>query len=240
MPDVLILIPARMASTRLPGKPLADIAGEPMIVHVWRRALEANVGPVWVATDLPAVAAAVEKAGGRATITRGDHASGTDRIHEALREADPARRADIVVNVQGDLPTLKPADLAAAAALSSTARSILPRWPPRSSKRTSAAIRTWSRWLVSSRSGPAACRFISRARARRPARGRSIITSASMPSAAPLWSGLSRCRPRPWSGASALSSCGHWKPACASMRRSSPACRWVSTRRRIWKRRAPC
>jgi len=117
MPDTLILIPARMASTRLPGKPLADIAGEPMIVHVWRRALEANVGPVWVATDSSEIAAAVEKAGGRAAITRNDHASGTDRIHEALREADPAGRADIVVNVQGDLPTLAPTDIAAAAAL---------------------------------------------------------------------------------------------------------------------------
>ena len=117
MPDVLILIPARMASTRLPGKPLADIAGEPMIVHVWRRAIEANLGPVWVATDSPEIATAVEKAGGRAAMTRGDHASGTDRIHEALRQADPARRADIVVNVQGDEPTLNPADLAAAAAL---------------------------------------------------------------------------------------------------------------------------
>jgi 3-deoxy-manno-octulosonate cytidylyltransferase (CMP-KDO synthetase) len=117
MPDVLTLIPARMASTRLPGKPLADIAGEPMIVHVLRRALEAAVGPVWVATDSPEIAAAVEKAGGRAAITRGDHASGTDRIHEALREADPSGRADIVINVQGDLPTLNPADLAAAAAL---------------------------------------------------------------------------------------------------------------------------
>jgi 3-deoxy-manno-octulosonate cytidylyltransferase (CMP-KDO synthetase) len=117
MPDVLILIPARMASTRLPGKPLADIAGEPMIVHVWRRALEADIGPVWVATDSPEIAAAVEKAGGHAALTRGEHASGTDRIHEALREADPAGRADIVVNVQGDLPTLNPADLAAAAAL---------------------------------------------------------------------------------------------------------------------------
>jgi 3-deoxy-manno-octulosonate cytidylyltransferase (CMP-KDO synthetase) len=117
MPDVLTLIPARMASTRLPGKPLADIAGEPMIVHVLRRALEAAVGPVWVATDSPEIAAAVEKVGGRAAITRGDHASGTDRIHEALREADPSGRADIVINVQGDLPTLNPADLAAAAAL---------------------------------------------------------------------------------------------------------------------------
>ncbi len=117
MPDVLILIPARMASTRLPGKPLADIAGEPMIVHVWRRAAEANVGPVWVATDSSEIAAAVEKAGGRAAMTRSDHASGTDRIHEALGQADPARRADVIVNVQGDEPTLNPADLAAAAAL---------------------------------------------------------------------------------------------------------------------------
>ena len=117
MPDVLILIPARMASTRLPGKPLADIAGEPMIVHVWRRAVEASLGPVWVATDSPEIAAAVEKAGGRAAMTRGDHASGTDRIHEALRAADPAGRADIVVNVQGDEPTLNPADVAAAAGL---------------------------------------------------------------------------------------------------------------------------
>ncbi len=117
MPDVLILIPARMASTRLPGKPLADIAGEPMIVHVWRRAAEANVGPVWVATDSPEIAAAVEQAGGRAAMTRSDHASGTDRIHEALQQADPGRYADVIVNVQGDEPTLNPADLAAAAAL---------------------------------------------------------------------------------------------------------------------------
>jgi len=117
MPDVIILIPARMASTRLPGKPLADIAGEPMIVHVWRRALEASLGPVWVATDSHEIAAAVEKAGGRAAMTRGDHASGTDRIHEALQQADPERRVDIVVNVQGDEPTLNPGDLAAAVAL---------------------------------------------------------------------------------------------------------------------------
>ena len=117
MPDVLILIPARMASTRLPGKPLADIAGQPMIVHVWRRAVEANVGSVWVATDSPEIAAAVEKAGGRAAVTRSDHASGTDRIAEALGQVDPARQVDIVINLQGDLPTLNPADLAAAAAL---------------------------------------------------------------------------------------------------------------------------
>ena len=117
MPNALILIPARLASTRLPGKPLADIGGEPMIVHVWRRAMSAKLGPVWVATDSPAIAAAVEKAGGSAIMTRADHPSGTDRIHEALEKLDPGRRADIVVNVQGDLPTLEPANLSAVVAL---------------------------------------------------------------------------------------------------------------------------
>jgi len=114
MADVLILIPARMASHRLPGKPLADIAGEPMIVHVMRRAQTAQLGPVVIATDSEAIAACVEKAGGRAVMTRADHASGSDRIFEALQAADPERRAEIVVNVQGDLPTLAPSDVAAA------------------------------------------------------------------------------------------------------------------------------
>ncbi len=112
--DVLILIPARMASTRLPGKPLADIAGQSMIVHVLHRALEAKAGAVAVATDSEAVFAAVEKAGGRAVMTRADHVSGSDRIFEALEQIDPDGRARIVVNVQGDLPTLAPGDLKAA------------------------------------------------------------------------------------------------------------------------------
>jgi 3-deoxy-manno-octulosonate cytidylyltransferase (CMP-KDO synthetase) len=114
---ILILIPARMAATRLPGKALADIAGKPMIVHVLRRAEAAKLGPVVVATDAEAIAAAVEKAGGRAVMTRADHVSGSDRIFEALNAADPERRADIIVNVQGDLPTLEPRDVAAAVAL---------------------------------------------------------------------------------------------------------------------------
>jgi 3-deoxy-manno-octulosonate cytidylyltransferase (CMP-KDO synthetase) len=114
MTDILVLIPARMASTRLPGKPLAEIAGEPMIVHVMRRAQAANVGPVVVATDSEAIAACVEKAGGRAVMTRADHASGSDRIFEALAAADETGRADIIVNVQGDLPTLAPSDVTAA------------------------------------------------------------------------------------------------------------------------------
>ncbi len=113
MADVLIVIPARMASTRLPGKPLLDIAGEPMIVHVLRRAQAARLGEVVVATDSDVVAACVEKAGGRAVMTRADHVSGSDRIFEALDVADPQRRSAIIVNVQGDLPTLAPADIAA-------------------------------------------------------------------------------------------------------------------------------
>jgi len=116
MSDVIVLIPARMASTRLPGKPLADIAGEPMIVHVMRRAQAADLGPVVIATDSEAIAACVEKAGGRALMTRADHASGSDRIFEALATADPQDRARIIVNVQGDLPTLSPSDLTAALA----------------------------------------------------------------------------------------------------------------------------
>jgi 3-deoxy-manno-octulosonate cytidylyltransferase (CMP-KDO synthetase) len=114
MPDTIILIPARMASTRLPGKPLAEIAGAPMIVQVLRRAQEAAIGEAVVATDSEAVAAAVEKAGGRAVMTSSDHPSGSDRIYEALEALDPEHRVKIVVNVQGDLPTIDPADIRAA------------------------------------------------------------------------------------------------------------------------------
>jgi 3-deoxy-manno-octulosonate cytidylyltransferase (CMP-KDO synthetase) len=106
-----------MAATRLPGKPLADIAGTPMIVRVLRRAEAAAVGPVVVATDSPEIETVVHKAGGRAVMTRADHASGSDRIFEALGKIDPGGRATIVVNVQGDLPTLEPSAIAAAVAL---------------------------------------------------------------------------------------------------------------------------
>ena len=112
--DVIILIPARLAATRLPGKPLADIAGQPMIAHVLARALAARLGEVVVATDSEAVCVAAEKAGGRAVMTAADHPSGSDRIFEALTQIDPERRIGTVVNVQGDLPTLDPADLRAA------------------------------------------------------------------------------------------------------------------------------
>lgn len=110
----IVVIPARMASTRLPGKPLADILGAPMIVHVMRRALEAGIGPVVVACAEPEIARAVEAAGGTAVLTRPDHPSGSDRIFEALRLIDPEGRHDAVVNVQGDLPTVEPATVRAA------------------------------------------------------------------------------------------------------------------------------
>jgi 3-deoxy-manno-octulosonate cytidylyltransferase (CMP-KDO synthetase) len=104
----LILIPARMSATRLPGKPMVDIAGEPMIVHVWRRAMAAKAGRVVVATDTEEIVAAVAAAGGEALMTRADHASGSDRIFEAVERIDPKAEASLVVNLQGDLPTLEP------------------------------------------------------------------------------------------------------------------------------------
>jgi len=112
--DVIVLIPARLAASRLPGKPLADIAGKPMIAHVVARAQAAAIGEVVVATDSEAVAVAAEKAGGRAVMTGVEHPSGSDRIFEALTHIDPERRIGTVVNVQGDLPTLDPSDLRAA------------------------------------------------------------------------------------------------------------------------------
>jgi 3-deoxy-manno-octulosonate cytidylyltransferase (CMP-KDO synthetase) len=108
MSRVLIIIPARMASTRLPDKPLADIEGEPMIVHVWRQAHAAATGRVVVAADAEEICAVVRDAGGEALMTRADHASGSDRIFEALSRIDPDAEAEIVVNVQGDLPTIDP------------------------------------------------------------------------------------------------------------------------------------
>jgi 3-deoxy-manno-octulosonate cytidylyltransferase (CMP-KDO synthetase) len=113
MAETLILVPARLASTRLPMKPLADIQGEPMIVHVWRRAVAARAGAVVVATDSREVVQAIEARGGRAVMTRADHASGSDRIFEALQTVDPDGAVDIVVNLQGDLPTLDPQLVAA-------------------------------------------------------------------------------------------------------------------------------
>jgi 3-deoxy-manno-octulosonate cytidylyltransferase (CMP-KDO synthetase) len=102
----LIVIPARLKATRLPDKLLADIAGEPMIVHVWRRAVEAECGPVLVVADDEAICEAVRLAGGKALMTRPDHQSGSDRIFEAVSRIDPKGEIETIVNLQGDLPTL--------------------------------------------------------------------------------------------------------------------------------------
>ncbi|GLQ05425.1 3-deoxy-manno-octulosonate cytidylyltransferase [Sneathiella chinensis] len=110
----IIVIPARMASTRLPGKPLAEIDGKPMIVQVLDRAREADVGPVIVACAEPEIAAAVTEAGGQAVLTRVDHPSGSDRVHEAVELFDPEGRHDAIINLQGDLPALDPAAVSAA------------------------------------------------------------------------------------------------------------------------------
>lgn len=104
----IVVIPARMASNRLPGKPLADINGKPMIVHVLDRGREAGIGPVVVACGDPEIADAVRQAGGTAVLTNPDLPRGSDRVHAALSEFDPDKRHDIVVNLQGDLPTIPP------------------------------------------------------------------------------------------------------------------------------------
>ena len=104
----IVVIPARMAASRLPGKPMADIAGEPMIVRVWRQAVKADVGPVVVAAGEKEIAEAIEQAGGRSVATDPALASGSDRIHAALQAIDPEQRFDAVVNLQGDLPALDP------------------------------------------------------------------------------------------------------------------------------------
>jgi 3-deoxy-manno-octulosonate cytidylyltransferase (CMP-KDO synthetase) len=108
MTSNLIVIPARLKATRLPDKPMAMIGGEPMIVHVWRRAVEAECGPVVVATDAEAVRDAILAAGGDALMTAPTHASGSDRVFEAVRRLDPGGALATIVNLQGDLPTLDP------------------------------------------------------------------------------------------------------------------------------------
>ncbi|MGD0143740.1 MAG: 3-deoxy-manno-octulosonate cytidylyltransferase [Rhizomicrobium sp.] len=111
--SAIVVIPARMASTRLPGKPLADIAGTSMIVRVWRQAVAANVGPVVVAAAEREIAAEIERAGGTAYLTDPDLPSGSDRVFAAVEKFDPERNHDVVVNLQGDLPALDPASVRA-------------------------------------------------------------------------------------------------------------------------------
>jgi len=110
----IVVVPARLGAGRLPGKPLLDVAGEPLIVHVWRRAVEAGIGPVVVAAADAEIIAAIEAAGGRAVPTHPELPTGSDRVAAAVAAIDPGRRHDVVVNLQGDLPTIAPATIAAA------------------------------------------------------------------------------------------------------------------------------
>ena len=140
----IVLIPARMASTRLPGKPLADIAGTPMIVRVWRQAMAAGIGPVVVAAAEPEIVAAIENAGGRACLTDPDLPSGSDRIFAALQAVDPDGAHDVVVNLQGDLPALDPVEHPRRGeALAETRRRYRHAGGARSTIRPTATIPTW-------------------------------------------------------------------------------------------------
>ncbi len=102
----IIIIPARIAASRLPNKPLVDIAGKPMIQHVWERAMGADIAPVYVATDDRSIADVIEQAGGRAVLTRVDHPSGSDRVFEAIEKIDPQQQFQHILNLQGDLPDM--------------------------------------------------------------------------------------------------------------------------------------
>jgi 3-deoxy-manno-octulosonate cytidylyltransferase (CMP-KDO synthetase) len=110
----IVVIPVRLAAERLPGKPLAEISGTPMVAHVWRRAMEAAIGPVLVATDSPEIVRVIEAAEGAAVLTRAPHETGSDRVFEAVEAVDPDGRHDIVINVQGDVPFIDPEALRAA------------------------------------------------------------------------------------------------------------------------------
>ena len=177
----IVLIPARLASTRLPDKPLADIAGQPMIVRVWRQAMAADIGPVIVAAAERQIADAIESAGGRCVLTDPDLPSGTDRIHAALQAIDPQGAHDVVVNLQGDLPALDPAYVRRVAELLdrtgadiATLAAVI--GDPADYDNPS-VVKPVVAWDV--RPVAAARSYFTRAPCAPPAMGRSIITSAS-------------------------------------------------------------
>ncbi len=182
--STLILIPSRLASTRLPAKPLADIGGRPMIVRVAERARDAGIGRVVVAADDASIRDAVTAAGFEAVMTGSHHQSGSDRIFEALEALDPAGEVDTIINLQGDLPTIEP----------ETIRAVLRPFDDPACDIATVAVEIGNAAdrddpsvvkLVAPRSArTASTRSISRAPPRRRARGRSITMSASTPIAA--------------------------------------------------------
>ena len=211
--QVLIVIPARLASTRLPDKPLADICGAPMIVQVWRRAVEAGFGPVLVAADGPEIAKAVRAAGGEAVVTDASLPSSSDRIAAALEIFDPERRFGVIVNLQGDLPTIEPksvraslAPLADAAVDIATLAARIAREEERANPNVVKA--------VGSPIGPTRLRALYFTRATAPwARATCSPIFGSTPIAERRWSVSSLFRLRRWKSAKNSSSCGRSKPA---------------------------
>ena len=232
----LVVIPARLESTRLPGKPLALIHGVPMIVHVWRRALEADLGPVVVATDDAAIAAVVRDAGGDAVITRHDHPSGTDRIAEALGVVDPDRRHAVIVNFQGDLPTIAAPVVRQTAALLDDP-DVAIGTPVAAIIDPAEACAPHVVKMVGSALGPRRFRALYFTRAC--ARGYCTTTSVCMCGGGTRWSDLSRWRLPVWSSGSGWSNCVPWKPACASTRSLWTTSPWVLTPQRTSTRPAP-
>ena len=215
-PRTLVLIPARMAATRLPGKPLLDIGGLPMIVHVLRRAEEAQIGRVAVATDTPEIAAAVKSHGGEVVMTRADHPSGSDRIYEALKQLDPDGKIEIVVNLQGDFPTISPDNI----------RDVLPPLadPAVDIATLAAQIHTEEEATnpnvvkaVGSPIGPRRLRALYFTRAMAPTgdgpRYHHIGLYAYRRAALERFVTLP---PSPWSSRRSSNSCGPWRPACGS------------------------
>jgi 3-deoxy-D-manno-octulosonate cytidylyltransferase len=212
MANALVIIPARMAATRLPGKPLADIAGKPMVVRVAEQARAAKVGPVAVATDSHEIAAAVRTEGFEAVMTRADHPSGSDRVFEAAALLDPDKQHDVVVNVQGDFPTLDPAIIADTAGLLDeasvdlgTAAAAIHDARERHDRNVVKAILAGTDdaktrpalyfTRVTAPSGPA----------------RSITMWAFTPGEGMRWGGLSACRNQRWNGVKGLNNCAPWK-----------------------------
>jgi 3-deoxy-D-manno-octulosonate cytidylyltransferase len=217
----LVLIPARMAATRLPGKPLLDIAGLPMIVHVARRAEAAKIGRVAVATDASEIAAAVTSHGFEAVMTRFDHPSGSDRIYEALVKLDPRAETEIVVNLQGDFPTIRPDNI----------RSVLsPLADPAVDIATLAAeIHT-----EEESTNPNVVKMVGSPLSAR--RFRALyFTRATAPWGVRRWSASFRCPLRRWSSRRNSSSSGPSRPVCGSTSPSSTRCRAASIRRPISK-----
>jgi 3-deoxy-manno-octulosonate cytidylyltransferase (CMP-KDO synthetase) len=209
MTNAIILIPARLASTRLPGKPLADINGVAMIAHVLRRAQAAEICEAVVATDSEAIATAVEKSGGRAIMTRSGHLSGSDRVFEALESVDPEHRIEIVINVQGDLPTIDPADIRAA---------LVPLLDPAVHIATLAAVIDDPAELTN----PNVVKVHGK------------LVALDRLHGARRWNDSSNCRRLQTSGAKASNSCVRSMPACVSMSPSLKASPWELIRPMIW------